>query len=68
MGFFDDVCFLEIIKGFVIQFFNFVEVISISRRLLEKLFKILDLYDVLVDFLLDIEIVFILKLVELIRV
>ncbi|XP_019155136.1 PREDICTED: exocyst complex component EXO70B1-like [Ipomoea nil] len=42
----DDACFMEIIKGPAIQFFNFTEAISIIRWSAEKLFKILDLHDV----------------------
>lgn len=68
LGSSDDACFLETIKGPAIQLFNFAEAISISRRSPEKLFKILDLHDALADLLPDIEIVFISKLAESIRV
>ncbi|GLT59424.1 hypothetical protein SLA2020_322420 [Shorea laevis] len=54
----DDACFMETVKGPAIQLFNFAEAISISRRLPEKLFKILDLHDALMDLQPDIEVVF----------
>ncbi|KAK1436921.1 hypothetical protein QVD17_02705 [Tagetes erecta] len=54
----DDLCFVETVKAPAIQLFNFAEAISISRRSPEKLFKILDLHDALVDLLPDIEAVF----------
>ncbi|CAI9286247.1 unnamed protein product [Lactuca saligna] len=54
----DDACFMETVKGPAIQLFNFVEAISISRRSPEKLFKILDLHDSLLDLLPDIDDVF----------
>nr|GMD36097.1 exocyst complex component EXO70A1-like [Ipomoea batatas] len=56
------------IKGPAIQLFNFTEAISISRRLPEKLFTILDLHDALSDLLPDIEIMFESKSSESIRV
>lgn len=64
----DDACFMETVKGPAIQLFNFAEAISISRRSPEKLFKILDLHDVLKDLILDIDVVFDSKLSESIRV
>ncbi|KAL6563329.1 hypothetical protein OROHE_005916 [Orobanche hederae] len=64
----DDACFMETIKGPAIQLFNFAEAISISRRLPEKLFKILDLHDAFSDLLPDIETVFESKSSESIRV
>ncbi|KAB2611124.1 exocyst complex component EXO70A1 [Pyrus ussuriensis x Pyrus communis] len=54
----DDACFMETVKGPAIQLFNFAEAISISRRSPEKLFKILDLHDALMDLMPDIESVF----------
>ncbi|CAI9767090.1 unnamed protein product [Fraxinus pennsylvanica] len=54
----NDACFMETIKGPTIQLFNFVDAISISRRSPEKLFKILDLHDALMDLMPDIEVVF----------
>ncbi|KAI3802752.1 hypothetical protein L1987_30895 [Smallanthus sonchifolius] len=54
----DDACFLETVKAPVIQLFNFAEAISISRRSPEKLFKILDLHNALLDLLPDIDAVF----------
>ncbi|XVF74287.1 hypothetical protein PTKIN_Ptkin13bG0098100 [Pterospermum kingtungense] len=64
----DDACFMETVKGPAIQLFNFAEAISISRRSPEKLFKILDLHDALMDLLPDIESVFDSKSSDSIRV
>ncbi|XP_021903004.1 exocyst complex component EXO70A1 [Carica papaya] len=64
----DDACFMETVKGPAIQLFNFAEAISISRRSPEKLFKILDLHDALMDLLPDIENVFDSKSSDSIRV
>ncbi|PKI41664.1 hypothetical protein CRG98_037971 [Punica granatum] len=59
---------METIKGPAIQLFNFAEAISISRRSPEKLFKILDLHDALMDLMPDIDSVFQMKTAESIRV
>ncbi|KAK9142150.1 hypothetical protein Syun_011550 [Stephania yunnanensis] len=64
----EDVCFMETVKGPAIQLFNFAEAISISRRSPEKLFKILDLHDALLDLLPDVETVFASNLAESVRV
>lgn len=64
----DDACFMETVKGPAVQLFNFAEAISISRRSPEKLFKILDLHDALMDLLPDIEVVFESKSADSIRV
>ncbi|KVH97909.1 exocyst complex component EXO70A1-like isoform X1 [Cynara cardunculus var. scolymus] len=64
----DDACFMETVKGPAIQLFNFAEAISISRRSPEKLFKILDLHDALLDLLPDIDAVFYSKSAESISV
>ncbi|KAK7294472.1 hypothetical protein RJT34_17361 [Clitoria ternatea] len=64
----DDACFMETVKGPAIQLFNFAEAISISRRSPEKLFKILDLHDALMDLMPDIDVVFDSKSSESIRV
>ncbi|XP_076930148.1 exocyst complex component EXO70A1-like isoform X2 [Bidens hawaiensis] len=64
----DDVCFMETVKSPANQLFNFAEAISISRRSPEKLFKILDLYDSMLDLLPDIDDVFDSKLAESVRV
>lgn len=64
----DDACFMETVKGPAIQLFNFAEAISISRRSPEKLFKILDLHDALVELMPDIEVVFYSKSSDSIRV
>ncbi|XP_076930147.1 exocyst complex component EXO70A1-like isoform X1 [Bidens hawaiensis] len=63
-----DVCFMETVKSPANQLFNFAEAISISRRSPEKLFKILDLYDSMLDLLPDIDDVFDSKLAESVRV
>ncbi|KAL9235507.1 hypothetical protein vseg_010259 [Gypsophila vaccaria] len=65
---YSEACFLETVKGPAIQLFNFAEAISISRRSPEKLFKILDLHDVLADLLPDIDVIFESKAAESIRV
>lgn len=64
----DDACFVETVKGPAIQLFNFAEAISISRRSPEKLFKILDLHDALMDLIPDIDVVFESKSSESIRI
>lgn len=64
----DDACFMETVKGPAIQLFNFAEAISISRRSPEKLFKILDLHDALLDLIPDIDSVFESKSSESIRI
>ncbi|PRQ51609.1 putative exocyst complex component Exo70, cullin repeat-like-containing domain-containing protein [Rosa chinensis] len=64
----DDACFMETVKGPAIQLFNFAEAISISRRSPEKLFKILDLHDALLDLVPDIDAVFESKSSESIRI
>lgn len=64
----DDACFLETVKGPAIQLFNFAEAISISRRSPEKLFKILDLHDALLDLLPDVDVIFESKSSESIRI
>lgn len=64
----DDACFMETVKGPAIQLFNFAEAISISRRSPEKLFKILDLHDALMDLIPDIDLVFDSKSSDSIRV
>ncbi|KAJ8756182.1 hypothetical protein K2173_024729 [Erythroxylum novogranatense] len=64
----DDACFMETVKGPAVQLFNFAEAISISRRSPEKMFKILDLHDALMDLLPDIEVVFQSKSADSVRV
>ncbi|XP_004305761.1 PREDICTED: exocyst complex component EXO70A1 [Fragaria vesca subsp. vesca] len=64
----DDACFMETVKSPAIQLFNFAEAISISRRSPEKLFKILDLHDALLDLIPDIDSVFESKSSESIRI
>ncbi|KAI4355411.1 hypothetical protein L6164_004187 [Bauhinia variegata] len=64
----DDACFMETVKGPAIQLFNFSDAISISRRSPEKLFKILDLHDALMDLIPDIDTVFDSKSSESIRI
>ncbi|CAI0419213.1 unnamed protein product [Linum tenue] len=64
----DEACFVETVKGPAVQLFNFAEAVSISRRSPEKMFKILDLHDALVDLMPDIESVFDAKSADSIRV
>ncbi|KAJ9564037.1 hypothetical protein OSB04_000003 [Centaurea solstitialis] len=59
---------METMKGPVIQLFNFAKAVSISRRSPEKLFKILDLHDSLLDLLSDIDDVFDYKAAESISI
>ncbi|KMZ71739.1 exocyst subunit exo70 family protein D3 [Zostera marina] len=53
-----EVPFSETVKGAALQLFGFAEAISIGRRSPEKLFKILDLHDTLLELLPDVEAVF----------
>ncbi|MBA0735591.1 hypothetical protein Gogos_019426 [Gossypium gossypioides] len=50
-----EICFSETAKGCVMQLLNFGEAVAIGIRSSEKLFRILDMYDVLADALLDLE-------------
>jgi len=50
-----EICFNETVKGCVMQLLNFGEAIAIGRRSPEKLFRILDMYDVTADALPDLE-------------
>ncbi|CAN0905974.1 Exocyst complex component EXO70A1 [Linum grandiflorum] len=50
-----DICFNENAKGCVMQLLNFGEAVSIGRRSSEKLFRILDMYDVLRDVIPELE-------------
>nr|GEW25741.1 exocyst complex component EXO70B1-like [Tanacetum cinerariifolium] len=50
-----EVCFVETTKGCVMQLLNFGEAVAISQRSPEKLFRILDVYEVLVDVSRDLE-------------
>ncbi|XAR67900.1 hypothetical protein NMG60_11002836 [Bertholletia excelsa] len=53
-----EVCFIETAKGCVMQLLNFGEAVAIGRRSIEKLFRILDMYDVLMDVLTDLQFLF----------
>ncbi|KAG8047602.1 hypothetical protein GUJ93_ZPchr0008g11615 [Zizania palustris] len=53
-----DTPFAEAVKGAALQLFGFAEAISIGRRSPEKLFKIIDLHDVLSDLLPDVSDIF----------
>ncbi|KAL8476342.1 hypothetical protein ACS0TY_028860 [Phlomoides rotata] len=53
-----EVCFLETSKGCVIQLLNFGEAVAIGKRAVEKLFRILDMYDALVQVLPDLQALF----------
>lgn len=50
-----EICFVETTKGCVMQLLNFGEAVAISQRSSEKLFRILDMYEVLVDVSQDLE-------------
>ncbi|GFZ17464.1 exocyst subunit exo70 family protein F1 [Actinidia rufa] len=50
-----EVCFVETAKGCVMQLLNFGEAVAIGRRSSEKLFRILDMYDVLANVFPDLE-------------
>lgn len=50
-----EICFNETVKGCVMQLLNFGEAVAIGRRSPEKLFRILDMYDVMADALPDLE-------------
>lgn len=63
----DDVCFMESVSYHAILLFNFVEAISNGRKSPDKLFKILDLYNVMSNLLVDVNIVFQSKLGESVR-
>ncbi|GAB2220028.1 hypothetical protein Drorol1_Dr00007670, partial [Drosera rotundifolia] len=54
----DDSCFLETVKAPVGQLFGLADAVSVGRRSPERFFKVMDLYDVFVELLPDIEIVF----------
>ena len=49
------VCFVELSKTSMLQLLNFAEALSIGPQQPEKLFRILDMYEVLADLLPDIE-------------
>ncbi|OVA02155.1 Exocyst complex protein Exo70 [Macleaya cordata] len=51
-------CFTEISKSSVLQLLNFVEAISIGPQQPEKLFRILDMYEVLADLLPNVNALF----------
>lgn len=53
-----EVCFVETAKGCVMQLLNFAEAVAIGKRSPEKLFRILDMYDVLKDVLPEFELLF----------
>ncbi|KAJ8772286.1 hypothetical protein K2173_027463 [Erythroxylum novogranatense] len=50
-----EICFNETAKGCVMQLLNFGEAVAIARRSSEKLFRILDMYDALLDVLPDLQ-------------
>lgn len=51
-------CFLETAKGCVLQLLNFGEAVAIGKRSPEKLFRILDMYDAMLDVLPDLQYLF----------
>ncbi|XP_062026545.1 exocyst complex component EXO70B1 [Rosa rugosa] len=50
-----EICFNETTKGCIMQLLNFGEAVAIGKRSPEKLFRILDMYDVLADVYPDLE-------------
>ncbi|CAK9170289.1 unnamed protein product [Ilex paraguariensis] len=50
-----EVCFVETVKGCVMQLLNFGEAVAIGKRSPEKLFRILDMYDVFVNVFPDLQ-------------
>ncbi|XP_071731761.1 exocyst complex component EXO70B1 [Rutidosis leptorrhynchoides] len=53
-----EISFVETTKGCVMQLLNFGEAVAIGQRSSEKLFRILDMYDVVADVLSDFEMLF----------
>jgi exocyst complex protein 7 len=53
-----EVCFVETAKGCVMQLLNFGEAVVIGKRSPEKLFRIIDMYDVMFDVLPHLESMF----------
>ncbi|XP_020092358.1 exocyst complex component EXO70A1-like isoform X1 [Ananas comosus] len=53
-----DSCFVEISRGSFVQFLSFGEAVAMGPRKPEKLFRILDMYEVLCDLLTDISSLF----------
>ncbi|KAK9066409.1 hypothetical protein SSX86_013731 [Deinandra increscens subsp. villosa] len=53
-----EISFVETTKGCVMQLLNFGEAVAIGQRSSEKLFRILDMYDVIADVLPDFETLF----------
>lgn len=51
----NEICFNETVKGCVLQLLNFGEAVAIGRRSPEKLFRILDMYDVMADAMPELE-------------
>ncbi|KAL4634434.1 hypothetical protein ACB092_04G199200 [Castanea dentata] len=51
-----EICFNETVKGCVMQLLNFGEAVAIGRRSPEKLFRILDMYDVMAEALARLEV------------
>ncbi|TYJ37833.1 hypothetical protein E1A91_A05G402800v1 [Gossypium mustelinum] len=58
LGSSNSVCFVEAAKAPMLQLLNFVEAISIGSHQPERLVRILDMYEVLADLLLDINALF----------
>ncbi|XP_059627125.1 exocyst complex component EXO70B1-like [Cornus florida] len=53
-----DFCFMEIVRDAAVQLFDFVDAISTSRLLPERLFKFMDLHEALSDLLLEVDVLF----------
>ncbi|KAM0018736.1 putative exocyst complex component Exo70, cullin repeat-like-containing domain superfamily [Helianthus debilis subsp. tardiflorus] len=61
-----EICFVETTKSCVMQLLNFGEAVAISPRSSEKLFRILDMYEVVGDVLHDLEALFVSESGELV--
>ena len=51
-----EICFNETVKGCVMQLLNFGKAVAIGRRSPEKLFRILDMYEVMTEALATLEV------------
>ncbi|KAK1407180.1 hypothetical protein QVD17_38793 [Tagetes erecta] len=61
-----EVCFVETTKSCVMQLLNFGEAVAISQRSSEKLFRILDMYEVLRDVSQDLDALYVCESGELV--
>ncbi|KAI7727417.1 hypothetical protein M8C21_020422 [Ambrosia artemisiifolia] len=61
-----EICFVETTKGCLMQLLNFGEAVAISQRSSEKLFRILDMYEVVGDVSHDLDALFVCESGELV--